>query len=79
MSMRLVRFWLPLVICVAGVVLAIAYPDRLEAAVLLVSAGLSVWLFNWLYRVGVAGEAERDEEDAAREYYDKHGRWPDEG
>jgi hypothetical protein len=59
-------------------VLAIAYPDRLEAAILIVSAGLSVWLFNWLYRVGVSGEKERDAEDEAREYYAKHGRWPDE-
>lgn len=24
------------------------------------------------------GHAERDEEDAAREFYDRHGHWPDE-
>jgi hypothetical protein len=77
-TLQLVRVWLPVVICVVGIVLAIAYPDRLEAAILIVSAGLSVWLFNWLYRVGVSGEKERDAEDEAREYYAKHGRWPDE-
>ncbi len=42
------------------------------------SAGLSVWLLNWLYRVGVAGERERDQEDHAREFFDRHGVWPDE-
>ena len=25
-----------------------------------------------------SGPAERDEEDAAREFYAEHGRWPDE-
>lgn len=24
------------------------------------------------------GHADRDEEDAAREFYDRHGHWPDE-
>jgi uncharacterized membrane protein YdjX (TVP38/TMEM64 family) len=24
-----------------------------------------------------AGHADRDAEDAAREYFDEHGRWPD--
>ncbi len=24
------------------------------------------------------GHADRSEEDAAREYFDRHGRWPDE-
>ena len=78
MSVQLVRLWLPIAICVVGIVLAIAYPDRLEAAILIVSAGLSVWLLNWLYRVGVSGEKERDAEDEARDYFAKHGRWPDE-
>ena len=78
MSMQLVRIGLPIVICLVGIVLAIAYPDRLEAAILIVSAGLSVWLLNWLYRVGVSGEKERDAEDEARDFYAQHGRWPDE-
>jgi len=25
------------------------------------------------------GHGDRDDEDAAREFYDRHGRWPDEG
>ena len=50
----------------------------LEGGTLLVAAWLSVWLLNLLYRVGVKGDRERDEEDRARAYFDEHGRWPDE-
>ena len=42
------------------------------------AAGLSVWLLNLLYRVGVKGDRERDAEDRARAYFDEHGHWPDE-
>ena len=36
-----------------------------RAAPLLVGAGLSVWLLNMLFRIGVSGDRERDEEDRA--------------
>ena len=78
--MRFVRWGLPAAICAVGLVLVALNPDRngLEGGLLIVSAGLSTLLLNWLYRVGVAGERERDEEDAARAYFDRHGVWPDE-
>ena len=50
---------------------------NLEGGAAIVSAGLAVYFLNWLFRTGVAGERDRDAEDAAREYYDRHGRWPD--
>ncbi len=78
--MRFVRFGLPILICLGGIVAIGIEPDRngLEGGLLIVSAGLSVWLLNWLYRVGVAGERERDDEDEARAFFDRHGVWPDE-
>ena len=78
--MRFVRFGLPILICLGGVVAIAVEPNRngLEGGILIVSAGLSTLLLNWLYRVGVAGERERDEEDRAREFFDEHGVWPDE-
>ncbi len=78
--MRFVRIGLPILICLGGIVAIAIEPNRngLEGGILIVSAGLSVWLLNWLYRVGVAGERERDEEDDAREFFDRHGVWPDE-
>jgi hypothetical protein len=33
-----------------------------------------IW-FAWFV---TRGDPEREEEDAAREYFDRHGRWPDE-
>jgi hypothetical protein len=81
MSMRWVRTWLPVTIIVAGVVLAAVTgfsETGLEGGVLMISAGLSVWLLNLLYRIGVRGDRERDEEDRARAYFAEHGRWPDE-
>jgi hypothetical protein len=76
--MTFVRHWLPALITLGGVLMMIVFPDRIEAGILVVSAGLSVWMLNWLFRVGVAGDQERNAEDEAREYFDKHGRWPDE-
>jgi len=79
--MKWVRTWLPVGIIVVGCVLAAATgfsETGLEGGTLLIAAGLSVWLLNLLYRVGVKGDRERDEEDRARAYFDEHGRWPDE-
>jgi hypothetical protein len=79
--MSLVRTWLPLTIIGAGLVVAVAMEfseTGVEGGTLLVAAGLSVWLLNWLYRFGVRGELERDDEDRARAFFDEHGYWPDE-
>ena len=79
--MSWVRTWLPIAIIVAGFVARAVTgfsETGVEGGTLLVAAGLSVWLLNLLYRVGVKGDRERDEEDRARAYFDEHGRWPDE-
>jgi len=44
----------------------------------LLIVALIVWLMNWLYRVSVASNHDREREEEARRYYDVHGRWPDE-
>jgi hypothetical protein len=78
--MPFLRYWLPGLICAVGMVWgAIRGFDELglEIAVLLVAAGSSLWLMNVLMRVGISGDKERDEEDEARAYFDRHGRWPD--
>ena len=55
--MKLVRLWLPVAIIAAGLILIIARRDDIgaEGGALLISAGLSVWLLNLLYRIGVKG------------------------
>jgi hypothetical protein len=78
--MSVVRIWMPAAILVAGVVLVIVRggdETSIEGAAALWGAGLSVALLNWLHRMGVAGDSARVEEDEARAYFAKHGRWPD--
>jgi hypothetical protein len=79
--MRFVRVWLPVAIVVGGIIAIVATGGSLsgwEGGVAIIAAGISVWLLNVIFRVGVAGERERDAEDAAREFYAEHGYWPDE-
>jgi hypothetical protein len=75
-----VRYGIPAAMIIGGVVLAVVGSGEagIEGFAMAVGGGLSVLLLNVLYRVGVQGEHEREEEDAARAYYSKHGVWPDE-
>ncbi len=78
--MGVLRYALPAVVVVAGlVVMALGSANDLEGGAGIVSAGLAIYFINWLFRVGVAGERERDAEEQAREYFDRHGYWPGEG
>lgn len=75
-----VRYGLPATVVLAGVIaMCFGTDTSLEGGAGLVSAGLSIWFVNWLFRIGASGDEERDAEDRAREYYDQHGRWPDGG
>lgn len=75
-----VRYILPALICLTGVVLFAINPsiDTADGASALIGAGLSVYLLNFLFRMGVSGDRDRDEEAEARKYFDEHGHWPDE-
>jgi hypothetical protein len=75
-----VRYGIPAVLILLGLVALFAGPDgaRLEGWAMFTGAGLSVLLLNWLYRLGVSGDTERDSEHDAREYLDEHGQWPNE-
>ncbi len=44
----------------------------------LVLIAVMVWMINWLFRMSVQSNRERDREEAARDYFELHGRWPDE-
>jgi Na+/melibiose symporter-like transporter len=76
-----VRYGIPLVIFIAGVVVYAAASDRevaLEIGAMFWGVAIAVFLLNFFFRMGVSGEADRDREEAARAYFDAHGRWPDE-
>jgi len=74
----LVRYVLPGLVVLAGlVVMALGSEADLEGGGGIVSAGVAVYLLNWLFRTGAAGDREREAEERAREYFDLHGHWPD--
>jgi hypothetical protein len=78
--MIFVRFVLPALIVLSGILLAIIgnRESAYYGGALLISAGLSVALLSLLYRVGVNGDGDRGREEAAREHYDRTGQWPSE-
>jgi hypothetical protein len=78
--MLAVRYLLPLLLFLAGIVMLLIQPNSigLEGFAMATGAALSVLLLNWLFRAGVRGDRERDAEEAARQFYAEHGRWPDE-
>jgi hypothetical protein len=78
--MPFVRYALPGIVVVGGmVVMALGGANELEGGAGIVSAGLAIYFINWLFRIGVQGEDERDAEERARAYFDSHGHWPGEG
>jgi hypothetical protein len=78
--LKVIRYWLPGLVVLAGVLAMVlgGSPEALEGGAAIVGAGASIWLINLLFRIGVTGDRERDEEDAARAYFDRTGHWPDE-
>ena len=78
-GMIALRYVLPAAVTVAGlVVMALGSEGDLEGGAGIVSAGLAIYAMNWLYRASVDGDLVRDAEEAARDYFDLHGRWPEE-
>src|SRR4051812_30026556 len=77
--MTFVRYGIPLLLALTGIVLLFAADDSVapEAWAGFTGAGIAVLLLNVLFRIGVQGDLERDREDEARRYFDRHGRWPD--
>jgi protein-S-isoprenylcysteine O-methyltransferase Ste14 len=82
------RIWLPLAIALAGVALIIIGHGRysnlantrsLESAagVSLLLAALIVWMINWMYRLSLRSNEDREQEERAREHFDRTGRWPE--
>jgi len=86
----LTRVWLPLLIAAGGVVMIVlghgrtngtggtALGNSLAAGgVALLIAALIVWMINWMFRMSVQSNRDREREEAARAYFDRHGRWPE--
>jgi protein-S-isoprenylcysteine O-methyltransferase Ste14 len=87
-TMQFMRYWLPGGIAVIGVVLIAlghaAYSKSTSAHSLesatgvgLLLVALMVWMINWLYRLSIRSNIEREEEEQARDHFGRTGRWPE--
>ena len=45
----------------------------------LIIVALIVWMINWMFRMSVESNRDREREEQARQYFDRHGHWPEEG
>jgi hypothetical protein len=76
-----VRYGIPILLIVIGQIVLFADFGEdgagWEGWSLFTGAGVAVLLLNLLYRMGVEGDKDREREEAARRYFDEHGRWPD--
>jgi hypothetical protein len=75
-ALNAVRYGIPAVLFIAGMVVSAV--ASVAAGALFISAATAVLLLNFLFRIGVEGDKDRDREDEARRYFDEHGRWPGE-
>jgi hypothetical protein len=79
--LNLTRIWLPLAIAVGGVVAIVighGSTGTAAAGVALLIVAIIVWMVNWMYRMSVQSNRDREREEDARDYFARHGRWPDE-
>jgi hypothetical protein len=74
----LIRYGLGTFFVVLGLVLLVVSPGGfgVDGFGLSAGAGCSVLMVNILFRLGVSGDREREQEEWARRFLAEHGRWP---
>ena len=79
-SLLVLRYGIGGAMALAGIVLLVTNSGGfgVDGFALGVGGGLSLIMLNFLYRLGVSGDRERDQEEDARTYLERHGYWPDE-
>jgi hypothetical protein len=78
-TLVVVRYVLPSVLVLAGLILILIEPRgaTLHGGLGIIGAGLAAFLFAFLAKVSMSGDRSQAKEEAARRYFDEHGRWPD--
>jgi hypothetical protein len=77
------RAGIPLLIATAGAILiavghaGVNNPTAVTGLVLL-GVAVIVWSLNLMFRLSVSSNQDREREEEARRFFDRHGRWPDE-
>jgi threonine/homoserine/homoserine lactone efflux protein len=83
-GMWFVRYGLPLLLLVSGGVLiglghASTRSPAATTGLVLAGLALTVWMLNWLFRMSIESNQDREKEEQARDYFTRHGHWPGEG
>lgn len=73
---HLVRWGLPLGLVIAGVIFVWG-ADIEGVGESLIAAGVCVVVANALFRFAFRDSKDRARDEWARDYFDEHGRWPD--
>jgi hypothetical protein len=78
-GLLIVRYGFGGVMVLGGIVMLIVSPAGLgvDGFAMAVGGGLSVLLLNFMYRLSVSSELDREREEEARAYFDEHGDWPE--
>jgi hypothetical protein len=79
-SLLVLRYGIGGAMALAGIILLVTNSGGfgVDGFALGVGGGLSLILLNVLYRLGVSGDREREQEEEARTFFDRYGHWPDE-
>lgn len=79
-AIRTVRYGIGGIMVLGGIIVLIIDPGGfgVDGFAMAVGGGLSVLLINFLFRLSVSGDRERESEEQARRFFDEHGFWPDE-
>ena len=78
LGLAAVRYGIPLALAIGGIVCLFVGGDAAGAGVVLVGSAFIVLLINVLFRISLVSNREREDEERAREAFDRSGRWPDE-
>jgi hypothetical protein len=79
-SLLVLRYGIGGAMALAGIILLVTNSGGfgVDGFALGVGGGLSLIMLNFLYRLGVSCDREREQEEDARTYLERHGYWPDE-
>jgi hypothetical protein len=78
MAVAAVRYGLPLALTLVGVWLLETRAEKWGGlGVMLIGTAVIVLMINLLFRLSVRSNDERAREERARDFYERHGRWPD--
>lgn len=73
-----VRYGIPAAMTIAGIVCLVIGGDAAGSGVVLIGSAGMVLLINVLFRLSLVSNREREQEEQARERFEREGRWPDE-